>query len=399
MSSSGAAAEVFTPDWPDARRLRVLIVDDDRGVRESLAEALEGKWKVLTAASGPEALALCQEHRPEILLADQRMAPMEGLELFAQAAVIVPRARRLLMTGYADLDAVVRGVNRDLFHRYITKPWKETELHAMLDEAAKAYLADIDRFGLVERHIQPLRRRLLEHPVYAMMTNARALRIFMQFHCYAVWDFMALLKRLQQKLTCVEVPWRAPDNMDAARMVNEIVVAEETDHKQDHSGYISHFDMYVDAMAEVGAETDTLRRFTDLLREGMEWRRALTRAQVPAAAMGFVTRTLEVCEDHPAYEVASYFLFGRENLIPDMFRKIIEGIAAGEKLEISAFRYYLDRHIGIDEEEHGPASQRMLRALCGTDDARWRLVQRAAEEALLARIGLWDGIAEAIRKC
>lgn len=388
----------MTAEWPDARRLRVLIVDDDKGVRESLGEVLEGKWKVLIAGSGEEALALCAEQRPEILLSDQRMAPMEGLAFFEKAKAIVPRARRLLMTGYADLEAVVRGLNRDLFHRYITKPWKEAELHAMLDEAAQAYLADVDRFALVERHIQPLRARLLEHRVYGMMTHARAMRIFMQYHCFAVWDFMALLKRLQQKLTCVEVPWRTPDNMFAARMVNEIVVAEETDHKQDHSGFISHFDMYVDAMAEVGAETDTLRRFTDLIQEGMEWRRALTRAGVPAAAAAFVTRTLEVCEDHPAYEVASYFLFGRENLIPDMFRKIIEGIAAGEGLEIGAFRYYMDRHIGIDEEEHGPASQRMMRALCGTDDARWRLVLRAAEEALLARIGLWDGIAEAIQK-
>lgn len=386
----------MSSEWPDARRLRVLIVDDDKGVRESLGEALEGKWKVLIAGSGDEALSLCERERPEILLVDQRMDPMTGLQFFERARQVVPRARRLLMTGYADLETVVRGVNRELLHRYITKPWKEPELHAMLDEAAAAYLADVDRFALVERHIQPLRQRLLEHPVYAMMKDARAMRIFMQYHCFAVWDFMALLKRLQQKLTCVEVPWHTPDNMFAARMVNEIVVAEETDHKQDHSGYISHFDMYVDAMAEVGAETDTLRRFTDLIREGMEWRRALERAQVPAAAAAFVTRTLEVCEDHPAYEVASYFLFGRENLIPDMFRRIIEGIAKADNLEIDAFRYYMDRHIGIDEEEHGPASQRMMRALCGTDDARWRLVRRAAEEALLARIALWDGIAKAI---
>ena len=384
-------------EWPDARKLRVLIVDDDQGVRESLAEALEDRWKVITAASGPEALAICEAERPEILLCDQRMAPMEGLAFFEAAAKLVPHARRLLMTGYADLEAIARGVNRDLFHRYIAKPWDEKELRALLDEAAQAWLADVDRFALVSRHIEPLRRKLLGHAVYPLLTTSRAMRIFMQFHCYAVWDFMALLKRLQQKLTCIEVPWRNPDNMFAARMVNEIVVAEETDHKQDHSGYISHFDMYVDAMAEVGAETDTLRRFTDLIAEGMDWRRAIPRAGIPVAAGRFVTRTLEVCEDHPAYEVASYFLFGRENLIPDMFRKIIEGIAAGEKLEIKAFRYYLDRHIGIDEEEHGPASERMMKALCGTDDARWRLVQRAAEEALLARIDLWDGIEEAIR--
>lgn len=383
-------------DWPDAHRLRVLIVDDERGVRESLAEALEQRYEVLTAASGPAALALCEKHHPEILLADQRMSPMEGLAFLELAARLLPRSRRLLMTGHADLESVIRGLNADLFHRYITKPWKPDQLHAFLDEAARAYLADVDYFAGVQRHIEPLRVRLLEHRVYPLLTTAGSLRVFMEHHCYAVWDFMALLKRLQQKLTCLDVPWRNPGNMFAARMINEIVVAEETDRTQDGHGFISHFEMYVNAMAELGAGTDTLRRFTDLIAESMPWRKAIERAHIPTPAARFVARTLEVCEDHPAYEVAAYFLFGRENLIPDMFRKIVEGIASTEKLRIAAFRYYLDRHIGVDEEEHGPASQRMIRALCGSDDARWRLVRRAAEEALLARIDLWDGIADAI---
>lgn len=384
-------------EWPGARKLRVLVVDDEKGVRESLSEALEDRFQVLTAASGPEALALVERERPEILLSDQRMSPMTGLEFLEKAAAIVPGARRLLITGYADLESVIKGLNRDVFHRYITKPWDAKEFSAVLEEASRKYLAGIDRFALVQRHIQPLREKLIRHEVYERLNTVRALQVFMEHHCYAVWDFMALLKRLQQKLTCIQVPWKNPENMFAARMINEIVVAEETDQKKDHSGYISHFDMYVDAMAEVGAETDTLRRYTDLIAEGMEWPRALERARIPAPAARFVSKTLEVCEDHPAYEVAAWFLFGRENLIPDMFRKIVEGVASAEKVSIGAFRYYLDRHIGIDEEEHGPASERMMRALCGEDDSRWRLVRRAAEEALQSRIDLWDGIAAAIR--
>src|SRR5262249_13982173 len=153
---------------------------------------------------------------------------------------------------------------------------------------------------------------------------------------------------LQNKLTCTTLPWNTPDNLFAARMINEIVVAEETDVTMDGKGYASHFDLYVEAMTEIGAETDTLRRFTDLIREGMHWKQAAPRVGVPQAALKFVSQTLEVCQDHPAYEVAAFFLFGRENLIPEMFRKIVEGLAAVEGVSIKALGYYLDRHIGID---------------------------------------------------
>jgi hypothetical protein len=224
----------------------------------------------------------------------------------------------------------------------------------------------------------------------------KALRVFMEYHCYAVWDFMCLLKSLQNKLTCTQIPWKSMENTDAARMINEIVVAEETDVRRDGHGYASHYTLYVEAMEEIGANTDILCRFADLIGEGMPWAQAAKRAEVPVAAAEFMSHTLEICQAHPPYEVAAFFLFGRENLIPDMFRKIVEGLADSENVSIDAFRYYLDRHIGIDEEEHGPASVRMMKSMCGNNDMRWRLVKRAAKESLMARIKLWDGIAEAI---
>lgn len=254
-----------------------------------------------------------------------------------------------------------------------------------------------DRFTLVSAANAPLRFQLLNHEVYGMLTNVQALRIFMEHHCYAVWDFMALLKCLQHKLTCLRIFWTAPSNMKAARMINEIVIAEETDRRRDSMGYASHFELYIDAMAEIGADTDTVRRFVDLVEEKMPCQDAMRRANVPASVVPFVTQTLEICFGHPAYEVAAFFLFGRENLIPDMFRQIVTNVAAADGLRIDGFQYYLDRHIGIDEEEHGPAAVEMMRSLCGEDDTKWRIVQRAAQEALIARLNLWDGIAQAIR--
>jgi ActR/RegA family two-component response regulator len=396
MSATTSHKTTESTKWVTAKDLRVLVVDDDSGVLESIAEAIEDRYKVLTASSGPEALKIIEVERPEIVLSDQRMSPMTGLELLEKVASIRPNTRRLLYTGYADIETVIEGLNRDILQRYLTKPWAMEKLHGMLDEAAKLYLQDLDRFEIVSQNITKLRNKLLSHRVYGMLTNIRALQIFTEYHCYPVWDFMSLLKCLQNKLTCTDIPWQTPENMQAARMINEIVVAEETDVRQDGHGHASHYELYVEAMEEIGANTDTLCRFADLIAEGMPYQQAMKRAEVPAPAAEFMSHTLEMCQDHPAYEVAAFFLFGRENLIPDMFRKIVEGLADSAGVSINAFRYYLDRHIGIDEEEHGPASVRMMKSLCGDSDMRWRLVKRAAEESLMARIKLWDGIADAI---
>jgi CheY-like chemotaxis protein len=396
MSTITTHASAESTKWVTARDLRVLVVDDDSGVLESIGEALEDRFKVLTASSGPEALKIVEAEHPEIVLSDHRMSPMTGLELLEKVAALQPNTRRLLYTGYVDIEIVIEGLNRDVLQRYLTTPWAMEELHGVLDEAAKLYLQDLDRFEIVSRTITPLRNKLLSHRVYGTLSDLRALRVFMEYHCYPVWDFMSLLKCLQNKLTCTRIPWQTPENMQAARMINEIVVAEETDVRQDGHGHASHDELYVEAMEEIGANTETLCRFADLIAEGMPWPQAVTRAEVPAPAAAFMSHTLEMCQGHPAYEVAAFFLFGRENLIPDMFRKIVEGLAQTESVSIDAFRYYLDRHIGIDEEEHGPASVRMMKSLCSDNDMRWRLVKRAAEESLMARIQLWDGIAEAI---
>src|SRR6201997_1705177 len=103
-------------------------------------------------------------------------------------------------------------------------------------------------------HLGSLRAALLDHPVYAEVTSVEDLRRFMQDHVFAVWDFMSLLKRLQQDCTCTNVPWFPAENAKAARLINDIVIGEETDVDPDGS-YISHLDLYRRAMAEIGAGT------------------------------------------------------------------------------------------------------------------------------------------------
>src|ERR1700741_740783 len=108
-----------------------------------------------------------------------------------------------------------------------------------------------------------LRAELLDHPVYAEVTSVADLRRFMEDHVFAVWDFMSLLKRLQQDLTCTKGPWFPADNVRAARLINDIVIGEETDVDPDGS-YLSHLDLYLRAMADVGASTRQFEAFRSL---------------------------------------------------------------------------------------------------------------------------------------
>jgi hypothetical protein len=169
---------------------------------------------------------------------------------------------------------------------------------------------------------------LESHPVFARITNLPALRCFMQVHVYAVWDFMSLAKRLQRDYTCLELPWMPPADITAARLLNEIILGEETD--VDPAGEpASHLELYLGAMSEGGASTVQFEDFLGCLRAGASPESALRRAGVPRCAVDFVRHTLQVALYGSTITVLANFFHGRENIIPGMFRGLLRewGIA------------------------------------------------------------------------
>jgi len=243
---------------------------------------------------------------------------------------------------------------------------------------------------LAER-LRPLYSQLANHPVYASIETIEDLRVFMELHVYAVWDFMSLLKTLQRGLTCIDVPW-VPSRFPASRrLVNEIVLGEESDLYGTRP--ISHFELYVNAMRECGACTLGIDGLMARLREGATWSAALARSAAPEAAVRFAGATFAIIERGKLHEIAAAFTFGREDLIPDMFRGFIREQDARLSGRLAMLRWYLDRHIEVDGEDHGPMALRMVSELCGDDPVKWREGAEAAETALRARIALWDGIA------
>ena len=246
---------------------------------------------------------------------------------------------------------------------------------------------------MIEERIAPLRSRLAGHPLYATIRTEAAVRVFMQSHVFAVWDFMSLLKALQARLTCVTVPWVPTAYPASRRFINEIVLGEESDEFEGRP--IAHFELYLEAMEQAGASTVAVRDLVKRL-SGTPVLEAIKAADVPAGARAFMRHTFELIAGGKLHALAATFTFGREDVIPDMFRAMVRDLSAQNAGNLATFAWYLERHIEVDGEDHGPLSLRMVADLCGDDPAKWDEAAQAAEEALETRLALWDSIVAAI---
>ena len=239
--------------------------------------------------------------------------------------------------------------------------------------------------------ISPLRQRLIDHPIYQAIHSPESLRCFMEHHVFAVWDFMTLLKALQRELTCVTLPWIPTPNREARRLINEIVLAEESD--EDGTGsYASHFESYLDAMNLAGADVGPMTRFLHQISQGTSVTAALDHSDVPDPARAFVATTWSFVESGSLPTLAAAFTLGREDLIPDLFRGLVERVSASDPIAYRSYLRYLDRHVELDGDEHGPMALNLLKSICGTDPEKWRAAQSAATTALQARWDLWEGV-------
>ncbi|PIP92590.1 MAG: hypothetical protein COW00_02790 [Bdellovibrio sp. CG12_big_fil_rev_8_21_14_0_65_39_13] len=236
----------------------------------------------------------------------------------------------------------------------------------------------------MNQSIVKLREDITSHPLYADLNSLDALRVFMKFHVFAVWDFMSLLKSLQRKITCVEIPWKeSPFDPELVRLINEIVLGEESD--KDHEGKsASHFTLYLKAMEEIGADTKAIQTFL----------KGLNFSILPETLKECVLFHLNLAESGKVHEVASSFFYGREKLIPDMFSSILK-ILNENQLKCPTLIYYFKRHIELDGEEHGPKAMKCLDVLADSPE-KLQEVEKAAIESLKIRKKLWDFIKDEI---
>ena len=252
------------------------------------------------------------------------------------------------------------------------------------------------RWKLIQ-NIDRDRQMLMAHPVYTSIRSFDDLCIFMQHHAFAVWDFMSLLKALQRALSCVDIPWIPTGHPNTRRLINDIVLTEETDD-DGLGGFTSHFELYLDAMRKAGADTNAIDDFIARICRREDVGDALDCCAAPPGARRFVNTTFNVIRSGELHRIAACFTFGREDIIPEMFRNIVEDLRKSNSARMERFIYYLDRHIEVDTDNHGPMALEMVAAICGDSAIKWREAEETAISAMKSRVQFWDSVVEMIHQ-
>jgi len=238
------------------------------------------------------------------------------------------------------------------------------------------------KINILNSNLTKYREEIVNHALYKKLNSVEDIAVMMEYHVYAVWDFMSLLKALQSLLTCTTSPWKPVGDGKIRQLVNSIVLEEESDVDKENNP-LSHYEMYIDAMKQCGANTSAIESFVA----------NVSATNIPSVNDGvdaFLKTTFDVIESNETHKIASAFTFGREDLIPDMFTAIVDEYNTENNLD--KFVYYLERHIELDGGEHGPLALELISNLCGDDDNKWREVEETAIACLVARKKLWDSI-------
>jgi hypothetical protein len=242
--------------------------------------------------------------------------------------------------------------------------------------------------------IASFKNPLENHPIYEAVTSMDDLRCFMQHHIYSVWDFMSLLKYLQSVIAPAGSPWVPHAEGDVRRFVNELVLEEESDETPVPGEYASHFELYHQAMSEVGADAAPSKAFVDTVQQqGID--KAFELCDIPPPSREFTTTTFNFIRNDKPHQVAAALALGREHIIPCMFRSILAKSGISQS-DAPIFHFYLERHIHLDEGFHAPLSLKLLNSLCGNDETRVEEAIETAQQAVNARLKLWDGVLETI---
>jgi pyrroloquinoline quinone (PQQ) biosynthesis protein C len=240
--------------------------------------------------------------------------------------------------------------------------------------------------------ISGIRTQLLNHKLYSEIKTDEDLKTFMFSHVYAVWDFMSLLKALQNSLTCTTTPWVPKGNPDLRYLINEIVLAEETDIDQ-NGNRLSHYEMYLNAMQAVGVSIETIKNDVTKLSQSKQIIKEIEGSKLPLYIKQFLHSTFSIINRGKDHEIAAAFTYGREDLIPEMFTEILGGLSTTNIMtDLEPITYYFNRHIELDGDEHGPMAHKMVAMLCGDDPVKWQEAAQVSKEALESRIALFDGI-------
>ena len=247
----------------------------------------------------------------------------------------------------------------------------------------------MDNLKTNKEELNNLKQSITTHPLFTEELNTKQICKFMESHIFAVWGFMSILKSLQKKITPNDLPWIPNENTKNGliNFVNEIILCEESDYI-DGIGFISHFEIYLLAMKSMGAKSEQLDKFISRINNEGYDEKFLDDVNTSTEVKEFLKHDLEISLNGTLPEIVGAFTLGREKVIPNMFSYILPAIK-----ETASSKYlvtYLERHIDIDGDRHGPLSMKLLDATCNNEQLN--SAYTAAIRSLKLRLRVWDKI-------
>ncbi len=248
---------------------------------------------------------------------------------------------------------------------------------------------NMDNLEYYKKEIIVLKNKIYKHKLFHKTLETKHIRYFMESHIFSVWGFMSILKSLQFSLSRNSLPWVPTENTrnGLTSFINEIVLSEESDYIEG-IGYVSHFEIYLEAMKEIGADSSKILELIDYInREGSSYD-VINNLDILDEVKNFIKFDLDTAFSGNLPKIVGSFTLGREKVIPNMFEHIVQSVTDANK-----FTTYLNRHIDIDGDRHGPLSSKLLDKVCRSDK-NLEIAYQAGIDALNLRLKVWDKISE-----
>ena len=237
-----------------------------------------------------------------------------------------------------------------------------------------------------------LKKSLNSHILFHSRLDRQQLSLFMESHIYAVWGFMSLLKSLQKCVTPNDIPWIPNINTSngLVSFINEIVSSEESERFSKNK-YLSHFEIYLMAMKRLGASTIEINRLLNKCKKNTFSQKMIDDLSISPAAKKFLKHDIKISLSNSPPKIIGCFALSREKIIPDMFKYILNVIEPTDTNKI--LRKYLELHISIDSDRHGPLSKKLLNKICVSKKDKIDAYYEA-NNSIRYRLKVWDSVAK-----
>ncbi|SFN64657.1 DUF3050 domain-containing protein [Salegentibacter flavus] len=225
------------------------------------------------------------------------------------------------------------------------------------------------------------------HPIHHHINTKRQLQRYLEHQVFAVWANMSLLNYLKEEFTKTTNPWLPIGDPELRFLINKTILQEET-AKNYFGAHQSEFEIYLDAMAATGANTENITNFLRHVSHGTDIFLIIAASKLPLCIKQFIKTVFDIISEDKPHKIAAAFVYSKEGMGDPILIKTISKIEEVEKADLKLFKYYLR----LQAEKDSDPSFKILEMLCGEDMDKWRDTEIIAEIILRNQRTLMEGI-------